>query len=427
MRENISAFINSRRFIAVFAILTIMFGGLWMAHTQMNRIPDLWEHVYRVSGITNGDIVARPVTSVSDYHRIAADNYGGKVDWQWISLSDQHRDPFDAGVVQLDSITASDDIGADVPYNNTAVYSPISYLPQIFGFFLGKYLGLGATTTYYLSESIMLLVYTILTTWGIALLPRFRLPMAVLLLSPPVIYHFSFAISADSLTQALIITFSCMLFAMANRTPSCKEYVTLGIIGALIAITKFAYTPLIFIPVALLIVHAPTTRRAKITVGTSVILALALIIGWLKSTSAFVSNPASVSPAEVHERTSGLLHNPMRAISAIWYSISHLQGAFRTPLILLSIWIAFAVVLASMIIHAITNPNQWRISLFWAFTYLMVIGAILATYLAMWLQGTSNGVPGVYIMQLRYLVPLFPVMLLCLLDNVQQLILRNQH
>ena len=86
MRENISAFINSRRYIAVFAILTIMFGGLWMAHTQMNRIPDLWEHVYRVSGITNGDIVARPVTSVSDYHRIAADNYGGKVDWQWINL-----------------------------------------------------------------------------------------------------------------------------------------------------------------------------------------------------------------------------------------------------------------------------------------------------------------------------------------------------
>ena len=78
MRENISAFINSRRLIAVFAILTIMFGGLWMAHTQMNRIPDLWEHVYRVSGITNGDIVARPVTSVSDYHRIAADNYGGR-------------------------------------------------------------------------------------------------------------------------------------------------------------------------------------------------------------------------------------------------------------------------------------------------------------------------------------------------------------
>mgnify|MGYP000046036619 CR=1 FL=1 len=283
MRENISAFINSRRFIAVFAILTIMFGGLWMAHTQMNRIPDLWEHVYRVSGITNGDIVARPVTSVSDYHRIAADNYGGKVDWQWINLSDQHRDPFDAGVVQLDSITASDDIGADVPYNNTAVYSPISYLPQIFGFFLGKYLGLGAATTYYLSESIMLLVYTILTTWGIALLPRFRLPMTVLLLSPPVIYHFSFAISADSLTQALIITFSCMLFAMASRAPSCKGTRTLGTIGALIAITNS--------PICLL--YSFLSRYSSSMLQPLVelkspwvhpcILALALIIGWLKS------------------------------------------------------------------------------------------------------------------------------------------------
>ena len=92
---------------------------------------------------------------------------------------------------------------------------------------------------------------------------------------------------------------------------------------------------------------------------------------------------------------------------------------------LLSIWIVFAVVLAAMIIHAVTNMSQWRISLFWAFTYLMAIGAILATYLAMWLQGTANGVPGVYIMQLRYLVPLFPVMLLCLLDNIQQLIIQT--
>ena len=426
MKDTMTAFINSRRFVTLFAILTILFGGLWMAHTQMNRIPDLWEHVYRVSGITNGDIIARPVTSISNYHHVAADNYGGKVDWQWIDLSDHHRDPFDEGVVLLDSITVSDSTGADVPYNNTAVYSPISYMPQILGFSIGKDFGLGATPTYYLAEGIMLSIYAAITTWGIALLTRFRMPMAILLLSPPVIYHFSFAISADSLTQALIIAFSCMLLSSIDHAPNCKQYATLGLLGALIALTKFAYAPLIFIPIALLIVHAPTSRRAKNTVCAMILLTLALVISWLKLTSAFVSNPASVSPAEVHARTSGLLHNPMPAISAIWYSISHLQGAFRTPLILLSIWIAFAAVLATVIIHVVVNPNLWRISLFWAFTYAMAIGSILATYLAMWLQGTANGTPGVFTMQLRYLVPLFPIMLLCFLDNVQRFIVNNR-
>jgi uncharacterized membrane protein len=287
---------------------------------------------------------------------------------------------------------------------------------------MGKSLGLGANATYYLTECIMLLAYTAITTWAIALLPRFRLPMAILLLTPPVIYHFSFAISADSLTQALIILFSCMLLTMANRAPSGKAYAALGIVGALLALTKFAYTPLILIPIALLVLHAPTTRRAKMVVFTMVAIALAMVLGWLKMTSSFVSNPASVPTAEVRERTNGLLHDPRPAISAIWYSFTHLQGAFRNPLMILVIWLAFAVVLIVLIVNALTSPRQWRISLFWGLTYLMVAGSIVAMYLAMWLQGTADGVPGVFTMQLRYLVPLSPLMLLCLAENASQLI-----
>ncbi|MBT1175662.1 DUF2142 domain-containing protein [Bifidobacterium sp. LC6] len=423
-RRSISAFINSRFFVALFATLTIAFGGLWMAHTQMNRIPDLWEHVYRVSGIVNGDIVARPVDSISGYHRDAQYNYGGKVDWQWIELSTQHNDPsFDAGVVNLDSITANDSTGADVPYNNTAVYSPVSYVPQIIGFGVGKALNLNAATTYYLTEGIMLLVYAALTACGIAALQRWRLPTALLLLSPPVIYHFSFAISADSLTQGLIILFSCLLMRAASCPPQWLDYAIIGSIGILIALTKFAFMPLIFIPAALLIVHKSTSRQERLTVAASIALSFAAVFAWLKMTAAFVSNPASVSPAEVHARTSGLLHDPRPAINALWYSFSHLQGHFRSPLMLLAIWLFFGLVLLAILGNAIVKPRHWRESLFWLIVFIMAMGTILATYLAiMWLQGTPSSMSGVYTPQLRYFVPLFPMMLLAGLENGARLL-----
>jgi uncharacterized membrane protein len=416
-----SSFIKSRQFVALFALLTLAFSGLWMAHTQMNRIPDLWEHIYRVSGIVNGDIVARPVQSVSSYHTNSAENYGGKVDWDWIYLSNDHIDPFDSGPVHLDSITHSDSSGADVPYNNTGVYSPISYLPQIAGFALGKSLNLTASTTYYLTEVIMLLVYTALTTWAIAKLPRYRLPMTLLLFSPPVIYHFSFAISADSLTQALIIVFSCLLFSAYTKKPQTKEYIVLGIVGATLALTKFAYTPLALAPLALLVVHSPTARQAKIAVLGTVVLASVSVFSWLKIIGGMVSNPSSVSEAEVHTRMQSLFQDPSVAAKAIWYSFSHLQGAFRSPLILALIWSGFILVLFIIIANTVVAPTNGRESLYWITAYSMIIGTLLATYLAMWLQGTPSTMYGVYTMQLRYFVPLLPLLLLCFLENWGQL------
>ena len=418
-------FVHSTGFLIVFALLTLLMGGLWMAHTQMSRIPDLWEHVYRVSAITNGDIIPRHVDSTSHYHSSASDNVGGKVDWKWIRLSDAHRDPFDSGVVDLNSITQKDSTGADVPFNNTGIYSPVSYLPQIAGFALGKAFGLSAATTFYLAETMMLLAYTILTTWGMSLLPKHRLTMAILLLSPPVIYHFSFAISADSLTQALMILFSCMVMALYRNGPRDGHLVVAGVVAVLLSLTKYAFIPMILLLPVVLAVHRPRPRRQWIIVTSSIILGFCMVAAWMRITSGFVSNPASVSPEEVHGRVLSLFTQPQRALSAIVYSVVHLQGAFRSPVILLLVWAAFAFVAVCVVVDACAPPRNPRSAIFLGSIIVVAAGCVFATYLAMWLQGTPAGQKGVYIMQLRYLVPLMPCMLLCTAEALSEI--RTKH
>ena len=111
------------------AIGTLIIGGSFMAITAPGHIPDIWAHVYRVDGILNGDVLARPVTSLSKLHN-SNENVGGHVDWEWIDYSHEQDDGYDPNAVLVDTITASDDNGADVPYNNTATNSPIAYLPS---------------------------------------------------------------------------------------------------------------------------------------------------------------------------------------------------------------------------------------------------------------------------------------------------------
>ena len=82
----------------------------------------------------------------------------------------EQDDGYDPNAVLVDTITASDDNGADVPYNNTTTNSPIAYLPQLGAFALGKLAGLPAQTTYYLAEAFMLAVYACCTAVAVSLL-----------------------------------------------------------------------------------------------------------------------------------------------------------------------------------------------------------------------------------------------------------------
>ena len=231
---------------ALTAIGVVLIGVWYMLTTAPGHVPDIWAHVYRIAGIINGDVTARPVDSVSCLHG-GTGNVGGHVDWEWIEYSQQYYwieysqqyyDGYDSAVVRPDSIDVSDDSGADVPYNNTATNSPVAYLPQLVGFGIGKMAGFSVDITYHLAEVLMLLTYTGCAAASVALLPRWRIIVGLVMMCPWLIRYSAFAISADSFTQALAFLFTGMVFRSLYRRVSNAYCVAVACVSVLLAMGK---------------------------------------------------------------------------------------------------------------------------------------------------------------------------------------------
>ena len=79
------------RLAPILCALCLFVPGLFgIVFTDVGHAPDVWTHVYRISGVVNGDIVARPVSSTSRYHSVAEENVGGAVDRDIVELSIEH-------------------------------------------------------------------------------------------------------------------------------------------------------------------------------------------------------------------------------------------------------------------------------------------------------------------------------------------------
>lgn len=176
------------------AVILLM-GFVLIAVTPAGHIPDVWAHTYRIDGIVNGDVLARPVDSTSILHS-GSGNVGGCVSRDWIRFSIDHYDGYDPAAVNADFLerygTGSTAAGSgtnststanttcvDTPYNNAAVNSPFAYLPQLAAFAIGADSTLTPGTTYVLAEVIMLLVYA-----GCMFAARSRTPPLALAYGP---------------------------------------------------------------------------------------------------------------------------------------------------------------------------------------------------------------------------------------------------
>ena len=63
---------------ALAAAVILAMGFVLIAVTTAGHIPDAWAHTYRIDGIVNGDVLARPVDSTSILHS-GSGNVGGCV------------------------------------------------------------------------------------------------------------------------------------------------------------------------------------------------------------------------------------------------------------------------------------------------------------------------------------------------------------
>lgn len=447
---------------ALAAAVILLMGFVLIAATPAGHIPDVWAHTYRIDGIVNGDVLARPVDSTSILHS-GSGNVGGCVSRDWIQFSIDHYDGYDPAAVNADFLerygmgsttagsgtnstsTANTNACVDTPYNNAAVNSPVAYLPQLAAFAIGAASTLTSGTTYVLAEVIMLLVYAGCMFAAVAALPRWRLPMALLLVSPPLIFRYSFAISADSMAQALCLLFACLLFScMADPRAGNGRLAALMTVGVLMGMSKFTFTPLLLLGfLALIPCHSaarhplPRLTAPRIAiVAAGNIIGFAFLAAWMKLTGWFTTTPSIVSYEAMTAKKSQLFAEPFSAnglfgaIASIAHAIitgqSNLDSRMQT-LVILSLWAVLAMLLIALIAATAKRVFSARMGWFWWCACAGATGIILLTYLALWLQYTPANATGVDGVQFRYFLPLSGIFTLCACECVAGLRRRASH
>ncbi len=414
--------IPQRALYALVALILLIPGGLGIAVTDIGYYaPDVWAHVYRVSGILNGDVVAHPVGATSEYHCIASENVGGRVSLDLIELSLENPGR-DNSVIDEESIVVAGDGTVEAPYNNAAVYNPAAYLPQLVAFTAGDALNASAAMRYYLAEFAMLIAYALIGAASVVVLPKHRWVALAVLLFPGTWYTFSFAISADSFSLALSILFACLTYRCIMADPTTRDCWALGLTGLLMACTKFSNAPLFALALPLLL--RKSSLRRSYPVALCFLAAVVIDIAWMKlGTSGFATSPAVVPFDLVAERTSeGLALIPIICRHML-YSAIHLEGAYRFGAQGVAVfWLGFIVCLVAAVAYARSARRATNLQrCFWLYACLVILAFAFVTYAALWLQYTPDGLAGVDGVQYRYFLPVLAICGLLLVDCVSSL------
>lgn len=437
------------------ALCVLSEGLFFMAVTKPGHVPDVWAHVYRIDSILNGDIVARPVTSRSMLHNTDRGVVGGAVDRSWMQYSLDRYDGYDPAVVLPESVIGNGTSAtADLPFNNTATNSPIVYAPQLVGFAIGRVLSLGPEMTYRLAESCMLAVYVLLMYCAICALPRWRIPIGLLLCVPQMVKLASFSISADSLTQAVVILFGCLLFGQIIGERSRQGATTIAVASVVLAMCKFVYMPLALLTIPIMFdragvgrgLHLNTDHTVPIIGG--VVLSGVWIVFWLGANSWYTNCPMLVSYEQMAERKHELLTDSAAmadAVKNIAWAITHAQANMnnkKDSLVVAVCWLAIALTVIVLVVSSMLNifiknrsmhitgrvdgredgcdalplPYAWLI-------VVVCVGDILLIYLALWLQYDADGLIGVDGMQFRYFFPYAPLFALVALESGWRLLI----
>ncbi len=214
--------------------------------------PDENNHFYRLVQIAQGDLVS---------YKKDAQDAGGDIPTGIVTFSSNiglNRIPFHSennmdlisGThAQLASLTLNQD-KTFVPFSNTALYSPLTYLPGALGFLIYKTISNNVVASYYTSRLANALVALLLVTLAIKYISRGKYLAFALLLMPMTLYQFA-SVSQD----AIIIAYSALAVAMMNvyldkKTNDKSAFMIMLLFLFFIttvASNKPPYVPLIFI------------------------------------------------------------------------------------------------------------------------------------------------------------------------------------
>ncbi len=167
-------------------------------------------------------------------------------------------------------------------FENTELYTPITYIPQIASMLIARLLDLSVPMTYYLARLSGFIAWLAICAYGIKKMRVFGWAAVVLLLTP-LSLQTATLVSADTMTVAISTLFVGLLAdgLMAKEPMSRKQLAALSAVLLLLAFSKMPY--MFLAPLILLLPAKSYPGGAKIKryfLVTSAIVLSAVTVGW---------------------------------------------------------------------------------------------------------------------------------------------------
>lgn len=305
---------------------------------------------------------------------------------------------------------------------NAATYCFIQYIPQAVGIAFGRMITKVPILLSYFGRTFNMIACIILMYFAIKNIPFGKNIMLALSIIPITIEGFA-TLSADGITIAIACFFIGYVFKLIfDEKQKCgtKQIITLTMAGAVLALCKFVYLPIVFL--ALLIPKEKfNDKKEKIIAVTLIVLvAVVLNLSWL-----YVGSKAlrETSPEATNTKFSQIITNPIGYVEKVIYTFTnnfdkYFDSCFggqlewdekvKMPIIP---YITCALVLLSTInetkLKNIFTKNQ-TIVIF--LIVLAVTGLIFTSIFLQWTTNTIeiNGVQG------RYFLPILPLIMFLL-------------
>jgi uncharacterized membrane protein len=414
--------------VAVFMLLSAIFGSVIIAAAPPLRGPDESQHFLRAYGIAQGDLVpsmqdaaarrgiAVPVPFHRDFslfHSWQSTNRGERFNYR--RVFEEYRD---GGIAPM--LPGAERQTVFIPYAGSEGYSPAAYLPQAAAAVLARAAELGFLATFYLMRMAGFAAMSAVVAYAIALTPTLKWPFVAIAMLPSALYGRA-VINAD----AAAFAYGLLIVAMFLRAAMGATVPTFGMRSAwmiLCVLSKPANLAFVLLEG---LRATPKEMRCKWRAATiAVVPAVAASLLWTAVSSADVAawrlvEISGAAPQEFEPawKLRFMLAHPLDFPAALlgtlqsmhlvefWHQVIGVLGMFDT---VLRPWVYTAVglLLAATFVSPLGGVARTRCALAALIATLAYCLAVTLIFYLVWTPAHADQIWGV---QGRYFVPVLPL------------------
>ncbi len=231
----------------IFITLCIILGVIYIFASPLFTGSDEHNHYYRIYEITEGKFITDTKYGVvgSKLPRALKETFiigSGDNSVKYGNIKDMIKVKIDKD----DKVVYGNDY-TDF-YSNTALYSPVQYLPHIIGFSIGKIANFGVYGIGLLGRIFNLIFYALLGFLALKIIPKGKTFIMMILLSPNML-QCATTLSADAFTNAIFLLLISLIFMIKSKDKiiSKWEELFLFLLSITIALCKIVYLPVAFL------------------------------------------------------------------------------------------------------------------------------------------------------------------------------------